>query len=250
MKLQTSALLATLLLAACSSTPVDHNPPSPGFDAGRSDARAIEIADQVMVAMGGRRAWDKTRCIQWNFADKRRHLWDKHTGDLRLDDGLRTVLMNLNSGQGRVFEAGEEIVRDTDKKRDMLERAYKLWVNGSYWLIAPYKMKDTGTRLTWRREEALPDGRMADVVRLEFDGVGVTPENAYDLWVARDTHLVERWAYFKWRGDSQPAMDNPWRDWRRYGSILLASDHGTGPATKDIKIYDQPPPRLFDPKLE
>jgi hypothetical protein len=239
-----------LLLVACHSTePQLVNPPSHGFDAARSDPRAIAIADAVMEAMGGRAAWDATRCIQWKFDGRRRLLWDKHTHDFRLDENGRVVLMNLQNGEGRVFEGGEELLRDADKKRTLLDKAYKTWVNDSYWLCAPYKLKDSGVTLTHLREDELDDGRPADVLRLEFTGVGVTPDNAYDVWVARDTRLVEKWAFYKWKTASKPDMVTPWANWQRYGEILLASDHGTGPSTNEIVIFDQPPARLYDADL-
>jgi hypothetical protein len=30
---------------------------------------------------------------------------------------------------------------------------------------------------------------------------------------------------------------------------MLASDHGSGPATSEIIVYDAPPGRLYDPNL-
>lgn len=234
------------LVAACASAPREVNPPAPGFDAARSDPRAIVVADRVMEALGGRAAWDATRCLQWRFAGKRTHCWDRVTGDYRLDEGGRSVLMNLATGQGRVFEGGVEVLHDDDKCRDVLDRAYKVWVNDSYWLCAPYKLKDSGVRITLRGEDALEDGRPADVLRLEFAGVGVTPDNAYELWVARESGFVERWAYFKWKDDPKPTMTTPWRGWQRVGKLLFATDHGSGPATDEIVVFETPPPRLHD----
>ena len=37
------------------------NTPMPGFNTEGSDAKAIQIADDVMKAMGGRYAWDMTQ---------------------------------------------------------------------------------------------------------------------------------------------------------------------------------------------
>jgi hypothetical protein len=243
-------LLALALAPACRTAEVvEVNPPAPGFDFARSDPRAIAIADEVMLALGGRPAWDATRCVQWKFAGKRRLCWDRLTNDLRLDEGGRVILMNLQNGEGRVFEGAGELVRDANRKRELLDEAYASWSNDSYWLFAPYKLKDGGVQLTWAREDKLDDGRAADVLRLEFEGVGITPQNAYEMYVARDTRLVEQSRFFKWRTDSKPATTTPWRDWRRYGNILLASDHGSGPTTNEIVVYDAPPPRLYDPDL-
>lgn len=245
-----AAILIASVLAACQTTPLDANPPGAGFDLVHSDPRAIAIADEVMERLGGRAAWDATRCVQWKFAGRRTLCWDKLTGDFRLDDGGRVILMNLGNGQGRVWEGGTELVRDPDKRNELLEKAHRTWIEAAYWLFAPYKLKDSGVTLTWKRADQLEDGRAADVLRLEFEGVGITPDNAWDIWIARDTHLVLKSSYYKWKSDSLPTLTTPWRDWRRYGRIMLASDHGpAGPTTNEIVVYDEPPPRLHDPNL-
>ncbi|MEJ2086172.1 MAG: hypothetical protein P8Y44_10915, partial [Acidobacteriota bacterium] len=67
---------ATGWLASLSpgSLLADENPPAPGFNAEASDDEAIVIADQVMEALGGRKAWDDTRYLTWNFFGRRRHV--------------------------------------------------------------------------------------------------------------------------------------------------------------------------------
>ena len=61
------------------------NPAAEGFDMAGSDKEAIAIADEVMEAMGGRKAYDNTRFISWNFFGARKHIWDKQTGDVRIE---------------------------------------------------------------------------------------------------------------------------------------------------------------------
>jgi hypothetical protein len=240
--------LALVAAAACAAKPSKPaNPACQTFDVEHSDPNAIAVADEVMLALGGRTAWDETRCIEWTFAGRRKLLWDKWTGDFRLDDGKEVVLMNIGTGQGRVFEDGREVTHDPDKVRHDLDAAYRVWVNDSYWMFAPYKLKDSGVTLTSAGERKLPDGRDADVLRLEFENVGVTPDNAYEMWVARDTHRVEQWSYFRHKADKKPAMTTPWAGWKQYGRIWLATDHGQGPPTTDIAVYDAPPERLSQP---
>ena len=237
-----------VLAAACSVTPLRQstNPAAPSFDVEHSDPRAIAIADEVMEALGGRAAWDATRCLEWTFAGRRTLLWDKQAHDLRLDEGRRVVLMDLDTGEGRVYEDGRP-VEDPAARRDALDHAYKAWVNDSYWLLAPYKLKDSGVRLGLAGERTLPGGRTCDVLRVEFDNVGVTPDNAYELCVTRDTHRVVQWSYFEHRDDAEPTMTTPWDGWRRYGRIWLAGDHGQGPAITAIAVHDEPPERLYQP---
>lgn len=76
------------------------NPPAPGFHAEASDAKAIEIADEVMNAMGGRQGWDETRYIVWTFFGRRKLFWDKYSGDVRVETEDITYLVNINENSG------------------------------------------------------------------------------------------------------------------------------------------------------
>ena len=75
-----------------------------------SDPKAIEIADKVMEAMGGKKAWDETRHITWNFFGTRVLTWDKWTGNVRIDflRDKSVILMNINTDTGKVFKWGAE----------------------------------------------------------------------------------------------------------------------------------------------
>ena len=125
------------------------NPPLPGFDLIGSDREAMDIADGVMERLGGRANWDATRYITWGFFGKRRHVWDKWTGNLRFENRDLVVLMNIHSRQGRAWEDGEEIV-DPDSLAAKLKAGYRAWVNDSYWVAMPYKLKDSGVTLKYK----------------------------------------------------------------------------------------------------
>jgi len=248
-----------VLLAAGCATPggpagaaadTDANPPAPGFDAAGSDARAIEVADATMQRMGGRRAWDETRFVTWNFFGRRFHVWDRHTGDIRVESidagsgAPQVALMNLLSGEGRVFVGGEEVV-DPERRAELLEGAREAWINDGYWLFMPYKLKDSGVTLTWVGEDETQDGRPADVLQLTFHDVGVTPQNKYHVYVARDSGLVEQWDFYADRGDEQPRFTTPWHDWKPYGNILLSGDRGERKITQ-IAVLADVPRSVFD----
>jgi hypothetical protein len=246
-----AAFLLPLLLplSAChtqAKTASPANPACEGFDAAGSDPRAIAIADEVMQAMGGRAAWDHARVLCWNFFGRRSHVWDKQTGDWRMDEGDKVVLMNLQTGKGRVFEKGVELT-DAAALAKQLEGARQAWINDSYWLVMPYKLKDSGVTLKLAGEGTLADGRKADLLELTFKGVGVTPDNRYLVYVGRDTHLVERWQYFQKAGDAEPKMDTPWADWKSYAGIRLASSRGEKRELGGLQVLETPPANLKTP---
>ena len=138
----------------------------PDFNTAGSDAQAIALADSVMAAMGGREAWDNTRYIAWNFFGRRTHVWDKWTGNLRFEPQAgKVILMNINTKEGRVFQNGEEVT-DAEAVAGDLDAGYKAWVNDSYWLAMPYKLKDTGVTLKYVGAGELDDGRAGQILQL------------------------------------------------------------------------------------
>ena len=224
------------------------NPPAPGFDLEGSDAEAIAVADRVMEAMGGRQAWDATRFLRWRFFGRRLHVWDKHSGDLRIEaadseDRPLVILMNLGSGEGRVWRSGAEIL-DPAERAELLETGEAWWINDSYWVFMPYKLKDTGVTLRYVGEGALEDGRRAEVLELTFEAVGRTPENKYHVYVAGESGLVEQWDYYADARDEEPRIRTPWRDWRRFGPILLSDDRGERGHT-ELAVFDDLPRTVF-----
>jgi hypothetical protein len=55
------------------------------FNPEKSDVLAVELADKVIEAHGGIESWNNTRYISWNFLGARDLIWDKYTGNVRID---------------------------------------------------------------------------------------------------------------------------------------------------------------------
>lgn len=244
----------TLVLIGALALPMtaqeSANPPAPGFDAEGSDPQAIVVADRVMEAMGGREAWDRTRFLTWNFFAQRRHLWDKQTGDIRVEGTDRDsgepylILMNLHSGEGRAWRGGVEVT-DPDELAAQLDAGEAAWINDSYWVFMPYKLKDSGVTLRHLGQNPMLDGRPAEVLELTFEAVGRTPENKYHVYVAADSGLVEQWDYYPEADDPEPRFQIPWHDWKRHGSILLSADRGENDHS-DLAVLDDVPRAVFE----
>ncbi|QNH62552.1 hypothetical protein [Hymenobacter sediminicola] len=216
---------ATTEVAAADSTA--SYPAADGFDRVGSDDQALALADRVMQHMGGYPAWQQTRLLGWDFLDGSYQLWDKQTGDFRWQKDSLVALYNLGTKQGRVYRSGEDISATPDGRK-LLENMYPIWVNNSWWLLMPFKLKDSGVTLTYQGAGKFMDSTAAEVLNMSFRNVGVTPDNRYQLFVNPKTSLVEEWAYYKEANDSLPAFRRRWSDYRRYGKLLLASDRTDG----------------------
>jgi len=231
------------------SMPAAAYPASESFDPeGNSDAKAIALADATMEAMGGHDAWSRTRYVTWGFGN-RVHTWDKHTGRYRLDDGKTVVLMNLNTGEGVAWRDGEKVT-DEDESKKLLRSAMSKWINDAYWLVMPYKLKDSGVTLTHLGEGKTLDGKAAQRVKLTFQKVGRTPHNAYVVYVDDETKLVRQWDFYGKATDDKPRFQGMWTGWTWHGDIKLSPYRGKEPNTnermKNIAVYTELPDSVFD----
>ncbi|SNC76319.1 hypothetical protein SAMN06265337_3326 [Hymenobacter gelipurpurascens] len=202
-------------------------PAAPDFDRAGSDAKAMALADKVMRQMGGYPAWQQTRLLGWDFLDGSYQLWDKQTGDFHWQKDNLVGVYNINSKQGQAYRDGQDI-STTEEGKKLLDRLYPIWVNNSWWLVMPFKLKDSGVTLTYKGPATMMDGKPAEVLNMTFKNVGVTPDNKYEVLINPATNLIEEWAYFPKATDAQPAFRRRWADYRKYGSIQLASDRTDG----------------------
>jgi hypothetical protein len=241
--------LALILGSPTAAEKPETNPPADGFDLAGSDARAIALADRVMARMGGRQAWDQTRYIRWSFFGRRHHVWDKYTGNIRVEGVEREteipylILMNIHTKEGRAWESGEEVT-DPGRLAELLDRGEAVWINDSYWLVMPYKLKDSGVTLAYLGEGTMEDGSSAEVLQLTFKSVGRTPDNKYHVYVAKKTGLVEQWSYYRNFSDEEPGFTGPWRNWQQYGQILLSDNRGERGHT-NLAVYEELPASVF-----
>jgi hypothetical protein len=198
-----------------------------------SDPKAIAVAERVMQALGGADAWNATRYLRFDFAVdrggktlmRRAHTWDKWSGRYRVEakdkDGKDMVVtMNLNSKQGSATVGGTPLAGAALRKA--LDDAYAMWVNDSYWLLMPYKLRDPGVMLEYAGEQKKGSDTW-DELALHFDNVGLTPKDRYWVFVNRATGLVDRWQ-FVLGGKKTPPEPFEWKGWRSYGRIKLADD--------------------------
>lgn len=237
-----AALFAGLASSGCHPA-ADANPPADGFNLAGSDAQAIAVADAAMTAMGGRHAWNMTHFVTWRFFGGRLHVWDKFTNHERFEDQDLVVLMNLDTEKGRAWRAGTEIT-DAATLTKTLSDTKGAWINDSYWLLMPYKLKDSGVTLNYLGPKPDATGAACDELQLTFANVGRTPNNKYHVLVNQQTHLVSEWTIWFDAAKDEPRSLGPWTDWQRHGQILLAHGHGAKSHT-DVAVFDHLPATVF-----
>ncbi len=207
--------------------------PQAAVPAPPADAKAVAVAERVLQALGGEGAWRATRFLRFDFAveaegkiaTSRSHYWDRWTGRYRVEGRTKEgksflVLMNLDSREGSAWQDGKPA--EGELKKELLERGYAAWVNDSYWLLMPYKLRDPGVRLALAGEARFGEAA-CDKLALSFDAVGLTPKDRYWVFVNRKTNLVEGWEYVL-QDQKGPPTRWAWSGWRAYAGIQLAAE--------------------------
>ena len=251
------ALTVALLvgfLTSCQQSPIqsttetievtDVNPAADGFNAADSDERAIEIADSVVKYAGGRKAYDDARFFKWNFFGARDLAWDKEEQRVRIDVPAQEIiyLLDYSGGDkltGAVSKGGQEMT-DPDSLQLYLKTANSMFINDSYWLVQPFKLKDSGVTLKYVGEQTDPQqGRPSEVLQLTFEDVGDTPGNRYLLFVDKDNYRINTWQFFRAAADAEPSMETAYNGYQDYNGLMLSGDRGGRFQLSNIEVLDE-----------
>jgi hypothetical protein len=265
-----SPVILLAVLTACSTGSSSHeNAPAPSAapaaaaaPQGEADPVAADIAKQLTDAMGGQTNWEKLPYLRFDFVvvsdgqerARFRHWWDKKRGRARVegpDEKGQTVaaIFSLADRNGISFTGG---MPDTDSASiaSHIQNGYERWVNDSYWLVMPFKLRDPGTHVKHARTETGESGQTYDVLELSFSpGVGLTPQDRYWLYVNRATHLVDRWE-FVLTGREPPPQGSTWEEWTGVGPLrfsllrrfkdrpaMLRFENVSAPESMDEKVF-------------
>lgn len=232
LRVHATALLAALLLVTALPARTETV---------ASDPEAVEIADEVMKALGGRKRWEKTGGLRWTYEVAvndtlrlvRRHAWDRASGWYRVEgaDPLTgrpwLLVKRLGTDEGRAWM--NDVPVEGDSVQSLLRRAQSLWSNDGYWLLMPYRLRDDG--VTLRHEGRVGErGRVFDKVTVTFDGLGERPLDRFSILVDRRTHRVDRWTRTL-PGDPPPPVEWTVGGWERHGGFWFATTHRNGNRT-------------------
>lgn len=208
-----------------------YNEPLPKGETGPT---ADALAHKMLRALN-HEAYQNTRYLEWSFPngphdykwDKIRNrvevTWDGHTIDLNLNDIARSEV-NHENGELTAKEA-----------RELYHTAWDYFNNDSFWLVAPFKVFDTGTQ---RSIVILEDG--SEALLVTYTQGGSTPGDSY-LWQLNANGFPE--SFRMWvKIIPIGGLKATWDDWRVTTSgTFLPTTHEIGPFTLsmgDVRAYN------------
>lgn len=183
-----TAALAALAVSACGSPAAAPAPPAatptPLESEAARYARPVEQAH-------GRGAWRAHPALSGHLEVD----FGGHTvlaGELTFATDMSRSRIETSAGPIAVWDGGTAWVAPGDAQLPMARFHVLTW---PYFLLAPLKLRDPGSRLELLGERTL-QGRRYRAARLTFgDGVGDTPDDWYLLYVDPDSSRLHAMAY-------------------------------------------------------
>jgi hypothetical protein len=221
------------------------------------DAESEPIVRALTDAMGGQAVWDGLPCFRFDFVvvqdgretERYRHWWDKRRGRCRVEgpDGKGhqvVAIVDLATRKGSAFVDGIG-ESNPDRVSEIVQWGYERWVNDTYWVMMPFKLRDPGVRIRYARPEQRPEATY-DVLELSFAaGTGLTSEDRYWLYVNRTTRLIDRWEYLL-TGRKPPPRAAVWEAWSRVGPVRLSVQRRFEGSSNMLRFENAETPQAFD----
>jgi hypothetical protein len=210
------SLLGILFVLAIIGFMVANKPLPEGTEGPEADA----LAQQMMEKLN-KPAWDSLNYVSWTFADRQHYIWDKQANDAVISWGENKVIMDLDEVTGTAYTSGN-VVTDATQKQTLISTAWSHWCNDSFWLYAPFKVFDKGTK-----RSIVETDEANKALLISYEGGGVTPGDSY-LWLLDNSAMPQ--AYRMWV-DIIPigGVSVDWKDWKILnGGAMIAQNHLIG----------------------
>lgn len=176
---------------------------------------ANKLANKILKALN-HNSYQKTKFLEWSFAGKRSFKWDKenHIVDV-IWDSIRVNLHPQNIEKSTLY-INEKLKEPVDKK--MVKKAWNIFNNDSFWLVAPHKLYDDGVI----RSTEIFDGKKA--LRVTYTSGGTTPGDAY-VWILDDDYIPKSYKMYLKNGRMN-GTSATWDNWITTESgTLLPTNH-------------------------
>jgi len=151
---------------------------------GTEGPKAEALTDKMLLAVD-KAAWDTTKVISWDFAGRQQYIWNKAADSVQVRWDDVVVELHTKSVTGSATKAGVKVSAAEANK--LIQAAWSNFCNDSFWLSAPFKVRDPGTS---RSLVNLPNGQEA--LLITYGSGGVTPGDSY-LWILDDSGLPTAW---------------------------------------------------------
>ncbi len=138
---------------------------------GEQGPEAEELADKVLSAVNIQ-GWDSITAVKWTFRNDHKFIWDKKRHLVQVEWQEYKAQLNTKTKKGKAWLSGNR-VQDEEAELDLVQKAWALFANDSFWFAAPFKIRDQGT------ERRLVKLGKSNGLLVTYTSGGVTPGDSY-----------------------------------------------------------------------
>ncbi|WP_353778467.1 hypothetical protein [Winogradskyella sp. 3972H.M.0a.05] len=221
-----------------------YNEPLPeGIMGSEADVLATRMLDAL-----NHDAYEATDHIEFTFKNRHHYKWNKAENSCEVYWKHYKVDLDLNNyGDSKVF-IGETEYEGEDKAK-LIKKAWDYFNNDTFWLVAPYKVFDSGVE---RRLVKTEEGK--DALLVTYTSGGSTPGDSY-LWHFDDTGKPI--SYQMWTSILPiDGLEASWSDWIATESgaqlptfhklLVLGLEMGEVKGTIELKSFPDAKEELLD----
>ncbi|MCG9794083.1 hypothetical protein [Flavobacterium algicola] len=182
---------------------------------GQTGIQAEAFTDKIQTAIN-QKAWNSTAAVGFSFVGSHHYLWDKKRNLVQVQWSNNKVLYNTTTLKGLAFEDDQKLIGSD--KEDAIKKANDYFNNDSFWLIAPFKLRDAGTT----RSIVTVDNKEALMVT--YASGGSTPGDSY-VWLVDKNYIPQAWRM--WVGIIPVGgIETNWGDWKTFSNqVKIATSH-------------------------
>ena len=160
------------------------------------------LADEMLGALN-KPGFDSLEHIAFTFKGVHSYEWDKKEKKVRVKWGENDVMLDLS--------------RSTDEYTMLEYKAYSFFINDSFWLIAPFKVRDQGV------VRSTVDTETGRGLLVTYTSGGITPGDSY-LWILDDNGFPIAWRLWT---SIVPigGLEFSWEEWGEYDDVWFSQLH-------------------------
>ncbi|MBL4643601.1 MAG: hypothetical protein JKY44_08430 [Flavobacteriaceae bacterium] len=187
---------------------------------------ADNLATKMLTALNYD-AYKNTESFEWSFRDNHHYKWNKSENKVTVSWDNNEVLLDTKNPSKSVIVKSEE----NSTAAALIKTATDYFNNDSFWLVAPFKVFDTGV------ERSIVKHQGKEALLVTYTSGGSTPGDSY-LWILDDRGLPK--SYKMWV-DIIPigGAEATWNTWTTTSTgVLLPTKHAIGLFGVELNMGD------------
>ena len=220
LKIFVFSIISIIILVYISWMVVNEPVPS-----GKEGEKAEQLANKMLSNLNYE-AYDSVTTLSWSFPGGHHFRGERDSNRVNVKWDQYEVSFYTETKEGTVTENGNPL-SDSKKKEQLIREAWEYFANDSFWMVAPFKVRDPGTSRYYIETEDGPG------LLVTYSSGGVTPGDTY-LWVLDENYRPKYWKMWV-KIIPVGGLKFTWEGWENRKGVWLSTLH-KGPLSFELEM--------------